>query len=442
MNKLGYHVNTWTDGAKGTVRTQRNGAVLKVISTAIDSDEISRWKRGNRSGLVVFREYIPNEDLTDSDSRCHKLLADVAPIKHLVDVVETPWNEAHQTMDVPNPGTATISDYSAATVRAVGYIKARWPEVQVAVGNFSVGNPPGLWYDWEKFLPALAVSDYLSLHEYGAPYVWSEPGDPLGERREMAGGLSLGWWNLRYRQVWNWLTEHYPELRRPILITECGRDHGLTQGAVAGWRAHGGNDPFNYAEELHWYASELAKDRYVHGATIYACGTYDDFASFDIASVGEVESAVNEAVNGPPLWYPDDVAPLVDPSPISAPPVGDDTPAPAATLTETERYAADVFDRSAQIFKQPIHFNPGGALCRYWAEALMEGRFLGFPMESEHDSEDGKYVVQAFASTIVSWDKATGAITEVGYRPPLGYRSPLVGSDESSGKPPPWISSL
>ena len=72
----------------------------------------------------------------------------------------------------------------------------------------------------------------------------------------------------------------------------------------------------------------------------------------------------------------------------------------------------------------------------------MEGRFLGFPMESEHDSEDGKYVVQAFASTIVSWDKATGAITEVGYRPPLGYRSPLVGSDESSGKPPPWISSL
>jgi hypothetical protein len=411
MNKLGYHVNTWTSAARGTVRTQRNGAVLKIISTAIDGDEIARWKRGNPGGLVVFREYIQTEDLTDSSSRCDKLLADVAPIKHLVDVVETPWNEAHQTMDVGfGAGVSTIADYSAATVHAVGYIKARWPEVKVAVGNFSVGNPPGLWYDWQRFLPALAVSDYLSLHEYGAPYVWSEPNDPLGQQREAAEGQGLGWWNLRYRRVWNWLTVHFPEFRRPILITECGRDHGLTQGAVAGWRAHGGGNPTSYANELRWYATELAKDHYIHGATIYACGTYEDFASFDVGGVGDVESVVNEQIDGPPLGPPaTPPSPLPEPEPLPLP--------TADATTELQRYAADLWKRAAGFTGTPIRWTKGHAISDHWVASLADNRFIGFPLEPAHDSEDGDSILQAFSSTIVRWDKATGEITEIGYRP-------------------------
>lgn len=315
ITKLGYHVNVWTNAARGTVRTQRNGTILKVISTAIDRDEILRWKQNNPEGKVLYRQYFPNESLFYWSDRCDKLVKDAGPICDLIDIVETPWNEAHQTMNV-GVGVSTIADLAAATIEATTYLKARWPDIKIAVGNFSVGNPPGLWHDWEAFLPALEDADYLSLHEYASPYVWSGPDAgalvelPFREAYHplvFPSDVTLeGWWTLRYRKVYKWIEANYPDLKRPLLITECGRDHGLTKGKVAGWKAHGGNDPLRYSRELQWYAEHLALDDYVHGATIYACGTYDDFASFDVAGVGVIEEQVNEQISGPALWYPAD----------------------------------------------------------------------------------------------------------------------------------------
>lgn len=63
---------------------------------------------------------------------------------------------------------------------------------------------------------------------------------------------------------------------------------------------------------------------------------------------------------------------------------------------ELERYAADVFRRFG------VPFNPDAGIVKYWLGELRRGRFLGFPMEPEHRTEDGRWVVQGFSSTILS----------------------------------------
>jgi hypothetical protein len=179
---------------------------------------------------------------------------------------------------------------------------------------------------------------------------------------------------------------------------------------VAGWRAHGGGDPTSYANELRWYATELAKDHYIHGATIYACGTYEDFASFDVGGVGDVESVVNEQIDGPPLGPPaTPPSPLPEPEPLPLP--------TADATTELQRYAADLWKRAAGFTGTPIRWTKGHAISDHWVASLADNRFIGFPLEPAHDSEDGDSILQAFSSTIVRWDKATGEITEIGYRP-------------------------
>ena len=66
---------------------------------------------------------------------------------------------------------------------------------RVAVGSFSVGNPPDMARDWQTFKPAVYAADAVALHEYGAPYVWSQPGYHNPET------LDHNWWCLRYRRV-------------------------------------------------------------------------------------------------------------------------------------------------------------------------------------------------------------------------------------------------
>ncbi|OQY43546.1 MAG: hypothetical protein B6242_14455 [Anaerolineaceae bacterium 4572_78] len=50
------------------------------------------------------------------------------------------------------------------------------------------------------------------------------------------------------------------------------------------WLANGLRDdpPGVYMDQLIWYDSELYKDDYVKGASIFMAGAYDDWKSYDI----------------------------------------------------------------------------------------------------------------------------------------------------------------
>jgi hypothetical protein len=68
---------------------------------------------------------------------------------------------------------------------------------------------------------------------------------------------------------------------------------------------------------------------------------------------------------------------------------------------ELNRYAADIFSRYG------VPWNPDGALCKFWLAELKADRFLGFPMEREHLSENRQWMIQGFSNALVKADVAT-----------------------------------
>lgn len=115
------------------------------------------------------------------------------------------------------------------------------------------------------------------------------PGHPSHPDR---GALTL-----RYR--W-WYQDHLiPNgLAIPLIITEAGVDGLVTnrpgpkghgwQDFLGYWRDNGlGDDPVvTYMQQLAWYDSELRKDSYVLGCTVFTVGPMnEDWRSYDITPV-------------------------------------------------------------------------------------------------------------------------------------------------------------
>lgn len=145
-----------------------------------------------------------------------------------------------------------------------------WP---VVAYNFNTGGPEvfnaqgeidpsgGMW---QYLHDGLRASQYLGLHEYGAPTIQAR-GDYL---------------TLRYRAVWYVLP---PKIRRPILLTECGLDFGLIGRSPSGFKANG-IAVQAYMQQLAAYNAELARDAYVAGATLFLFGSgAAQWDSFDLA---------------------------------------------------------------------------------------------------------------------------------------------------------------
>lgn len=360
MNKLGQHVNAWTSSARGTVRAAPP-KVLKVLSSSIDRSEIDRWRRARPDGILVYRHYFPNESFDDVAGRCNALMHAAAQIKeYKLDYVETPWNEAGYSGD-------DLRRHNQASVEATRILQGYG--YKVAVGNFSVG-----WLhidehgnsDWPLFYDALSAADAISIHEYSAPTMQH----------------NQSWHCLRYRRMWELLPL---DCRKPVLITETGIDWGVLAYELTGWR--GGNGapatPINeYVNQLRWYAEEMAKDSYVLGATIFACGQFGDWASFDVAAVGEIESLLRETIG-------EAVQPPVE---------GNVSP------DEFIRWAADKFKRAG------VAFNAEAGLVKFWLDEARAGRYLGSPESGEFPSENGRYVLQEFANAIIHYDRQTGRI--------------------------------
>ena len=319
-NKGGLHVNTMTKAAKGTLLRQENVGSILTLDTAWHDDGPSvfgRWGERNPNAVKIARMYYPGNYSRDWKARCDRLLEFFAPHADFFNWVLTPWNEDRQNVHDPNGGIIAHRD---ETILAVPYLRENWPghdPIKVAVGNFSVGNPPGskedLWRDWKAFLPALDVADGISIHEYGSPNFWSEPGDKHGVYKHDWIHPQRNWWVLRYRRFLDWMQSEYSSIKQlPILITECGRDQGLnTDSALGamGWQAKtyeskssgemipyfGGGNEDDYAGEIDWFLRQIHKDPLVICANLFACGTYsyENFGSFDVGGFRSIEAVLN-----------------------------------------------------------------------------------------------------------------------------------------------------
>lgn len=163
------------------------------------------------------------------------------------------------------------------------------------VGNFATGHPP--LELWPHFEPALAAAKqyngYLGVHEYSAPIMQFGYGALQLDNGPDQG--DEGWLTMRYRKAYrNYLAPMgYGDM--PLLITECGVD-GLVGGRPGPTEAKGWKDfvqlwldsglrndpPGVYMDQLIWYDSELQKDDFVKGATIFVAGASPGWESYDI----------------------------------------------------------------------------------------------------------------------------------------------------------------
>jgi len=160
--------------------------------------------------------------------------------------------------------------------------------LKAAIGSFSTGTPE--YADMEKFLPAIEAAKrcngIFSLHEYSAPTMQTavNGGIPNAVFVQDAGALTL-----RYRYWY----EGYLKPRNlviPLVLTEAGVDGDVGPGCPmrhggSGWQAcfndweaaNPGVDKYQYyLSQLEWYDSEVRKDDYVLGFTVFSAGTSDN----------------------------------------------------------------------------------------------------------------------------------------------------------------------
>jgi hypothetical protein len=170
--------------------------------------------------------------------------------------------------------------------------------LRCVIGNFSTGTPDLAL--WPAFLPALqAAGKYgaiLGLHEYSCPWMWWMTGkhqlDPSADERDE------GWTTLRYRKVYRQHLIPNGVGDVPLAITECGIDPLVNPkppgvGAGGTWKelsnfwAEHDDEPDGaeyYFRQLVWYDTELQKDDYVVGATVFTWGSFGGgWAKFDVA---------------------------------------------------------------------------------------------------------------------------------------------------------------
>lgn len=87
------------------------------------------------------------------------------------------------------------------------------------------------------------------------------------------------YYSLRYRQFYEYFREKYPDLTDlPMILTEAGVDESGGP-ATSGWQARG--DASKYKNWLMWFDSEIKKDQYILGSTIFQLGD-SHWSSFNI----------------------------------------------------------------------------------------------------------------------------------------------------------------
>ena len=306
------HCNNFTPAAKDTVSRLRNSTGIKVME--LDRPALEQYAVNNPDSLRLFRKYYGDNNLQDWRGRCDGLINDVRDFVRdgLINTVETIWNEAHQTE------SDNLAEHTRVTVLSADYIRERLPGVKVAGFNFSVGNPPSLYRDWEIACQAFPHLDYLSLHEY----VWPDfDTDPARPRPRTTDGRSAGYYWLRYRLVYQWAKQNGIDVP-PLLLTEFGLDRGLVDPHYGGYR----DRPISaadYAGILTPVVEDMSQDPFLIAVFLYCCGVNDEhWRAYDVAGKQSIIDFFNMAIPAPVTYsehMADDTPVIHHPAPPAIP---------------------------------------------------------------------------------------------------------------------------
>ncbi|MEK9164585.1 MAG: hypothetical protein AAB342_04435, partial [Chloroflexota bacterium] len=261
----------------------------RVIKGLDNLDWLAEVKQVSPQTVTVGRfTQVPNRDILDNkDPSQYPSAADFARdfINTFLDQYRANpgvdywegWNEFPPNGAAEWQWFAQFEAERACQMQALG--------LKAAVGGFSAGTPE--YADMAYFLPAIEAvkrcGGIFTLHEYSSPVMQYgvNAGIPNAVHVDNAGSLTL-----RYRYWY----EGYLKPRGlvvPLVISEAGIDRHIGAGCplndggtgwygcVEDWKSLGLGDAAwqAYMNQLSWYDSELRKDDYVIGFTIFTAGT-------------------------------------------------------------------------------------------------------------------------------------------------------------------------
>jgi hypothetical protein len=283
-SKIGIHlIGDYTEGAKKIIASEC--PVIKVLDTHRSMMEAVRdYKTRHPDGIVVLRTYTPiQHSVTDSPAVRAQLFWDQVlwpqlsrlsdQQKRWIDYVEGP-NEC-ETPCWRNLEDAKWNRDFYLTLIPIMVENGFKP----CIANIPVGNPPGPPEDVaakiRAFLPALRLANKVggcwSYHSYTLKYTK----DPAVELH----------YSLRYRRFYQVFAKYDPRLLdMPLILTEGGVDSDGSHPERPGWKRETAE---KYQDWLKWFDSQMKKDPYVKGITLFEIGDPRGWDSFDLEPIAD-----------------------------------------------------------------------------------------------------------------------------------------------------------
>lgn len=284
-SKIGVHlIGSYTSGSQKMIRGKM--PILKILDLHQPMLDAARdYKAANPNGIVVLRCYTP----------VRYTLAD-----NPFSTADRYWNTYFKPqMDKLSTSERKLIDYVEATNemgecptwendRSIAWFTSfsiRWVSICVREGfrpclaSIPVGNPGGDISEVKKKIlkytralrAAKRVGGAWSYHSYTIQYTTDV-------------GVEL-WYSLRYRKFYEAFKGPYSDLAdMPMILTEGGVDYGGNRD-TDGWSARGSAEKFE--SWLRWFDSEIQKDPYVLGITLFQNGDPQNWKSFDLEPLSD-----------------------------------------------------------------------------------------------------------------------------------------------------------
>jgi hypothetical protein len=278
QSKISIHLlSSYSAGASQII--QARPRIIKILGTDSGMLQAARdFKASTPDGKVVCRIYTPRtwsrtENPAAAGSNFWQTVLAPALVnlsaenRALIDYVEGP-NEGDST---PTWSSTTDTDW----------YNTFWMHLAPQIANagfrpiaysISVGNPPGAIGEIQdrlnRIAPSLRLCQQLgggwSYHSYSIPY-----GTNLSEEI---------WYSLRYRQYYSYFASAHPDLvNLPLILTEGGID------GAGPWSTRG--DAVKYQNWLTWFDSEIRKDNYCLGVTLFQIGDTAGWSGFNVEPI-------------------------------------------------------------------------------------------------------------------------------------------------------------
>jgi hypothetical protein len=296
QSKISVHLlSSYSGGAAQII--QARPRVIKILGTDSGMMQAARdFKASTPDGKIVCRIYTPNTWSRSQDPAAagsnfwQTVLAPAfvnlsAQDRALIDYVEGP-NEGDST---PTWGSSADADW----------YNTFWMHLAPQIANagfrplafsISVGNPPGnsaeIQDKLNRIAPALRLCQQLgggwSYHSYSLPYSTNLT-DEI-------------WYSVRYRQYYSYFASSHPDLvNLPLVLTEGGID------GAGPWSTRG--DTNKYQNWLQWFDSEIRKDSYCLGVTLFQIGETGGWNGFNVEPIAPwlaAYLAANPGTSAPP----------------------------------------------------------------------------------------------------------------------------------------------